>query len=160
LVLLAGANRILVSNPMANARIGLHRPYLSRAAQEKLSPGELAMAQQQAEEELRHLLERERMPKDLLETMMSRASTQIYWVTRKDLLRLDGGYSSWFEELITARCDWDKDFEAALLESASSAPERERERLRARVSQYLGQIQDCIEVETRRAQLARGRPAR
>jgi len=79
---------------------------------EKLSPGELAMAQQQAEEELRHLLERERMPKDLLETMMSRASTQIYWVTRKDLLPPRCGYSSWFEELITARCDWDKDFEA------------------------------------------------
>jgi hypothetical protein len=107
LVLISGANRVAYSGPGDRARIGLHRPYLSRKAYEKLSPSDLAVQQQTAEELVRDFCRREHVPQRLVDEMMSRSSTQVYWMTRKDVLGIQG-YSSWYEELLTMRCGYDK----------------------------------------------------
>jgi hypothetical protein len=110
--------------------------------------------QQDIEELTRRFLQRERVPTHLVDEMMARSSTQVYWLDGSDLLTLGSGYSFWFEELMTARCGWDKDRYFKLLEEASEAPESQRSRLERRFADYAGRVQDCVNSLTRQAQLA------
>jgi hypothetical protein len=157
LVLVAGANRILISNPGANARIGLHRPYLSKETFEGLPVGEAARRQQTVEEVVRTFSRRERIPDALIDEMMQRSSTQIYWLTRKDLIGLSG-YATWFEEMKTALCGWDKGSEQAAFDRIDQSAEEQAPKLRAALAASLGDVQRCVDEATRKAQRSTLKP--
>jgi hypothetical protein len=109
LVWVSGAQRIstafLVSRrPDGTSEIGLHRPYFDRDTYER-SPSQVAEMQQEATQLIEKYLKKEQVPQELVEKMLLRASTQIYWVGPEDANI--SGMSPWFEEMMIARCGYD-----------------------------------------------------
>lgn len=109
LVWVAGAQRITLAFNVprradGTSEIGLHRPYLERKAYER-SPTEVAAMQQHATQLTADYLKKEQVPQDLVEKMLSRASTEVYWVGPDDTKI--SGMSPWFEEMMIARCGFD-----------------------------------------------------
>ena len=109
LVWVAGAQRITASfiaprRADGTSEIGLHRPYLEREAYER-SPSQVAAMQQQATQLTSDYLKKEQVPQSLIEKMLSRASTQVYWVGPEDTNI--SGMSPWFEEMMIAKCGFD-----------------------------------------------------
>ena len=109
LVWVAGAQRLTISfivprQPDGTSEIGLHRPYLDRDAYGR-SPSQIAAMQQQAMGLTATYLKNEQVPQELIEKMLSRASTQVYWVGPEDANI--SGMSPWFEEMMIARCGHD-----------------------------------------------------
>lgn len=109
LVWVAGATRyssafLVPRHNDGSSEIGLHRPYLEPKAYEG-SPNEVAALHQRATRLTSEYLIREQVPQELIEKMLSRASTQVYWVgpedTRISLM------APWFEEMMIARCNFD-----------------------------------------------------
>lgn len=107
LIWVAGADRSAFTFSLASGEtsdIGLHRPYLDRSAYES-SPEKVAGMQQQVMLATAEYLKREQVPQALIEKMLQRASTQVYWLTGEDPDIT--GRSSWFEEMMIARCGYD-----------------------------------------------------
>ena len=148
LVWVAGAQRmttafILPRHADGTSEIGLHRPYLERGAYERL-PSQVAAMQQQATQLTSEYLRREQVPQDLIEKMLSRASTQVYWVGPGDT---EISFKSpWFEEMMIARCGFDP---TRTEESARYATERWLERLAATGSPDMS---DRVDKDTRERQ--------
>ncbi|MGK2913800.1 MAG: hypothetical protein ACSLE5_04975 [Porticoccaceae bacterium] len=111
LIWVAGADRNAFTyslTPTETSDIGLHRPYLDRSTY-KSSPERVAEAQQQVMLATSEFLKREQVPQALIEKMLQRASTQVYWLTDED----PGitGLSPWFEEMMIARCGYDPTYD-------------------------------------------------
>jgi hypothetical protein len=127
LVWVAGAQRLSASFLLprrsdGTSTIGLHRPYFERGVYE-LSPTQVAAMQQEAMQLVETYLTRERVPRQLIEKMLSHASTDIYWVGPED--PNISGMSPWFEEMMIARCGFDP---ARTRDAAAYAAERAMER--------------------------------
>lgn len=106
LVWVAGADRsTLPSLPEGKSGIGLHRPYLEKSAYAN-PPETVAAMQQQAMQATAEYLQREQVPRTLIEKMLQRASTQVHWLTEEEYAELSA-LSSWFEEMMIARCGYD-----------------------------------------------------
>lgn len=89
------------------SRIGLHRPYYS-AETYKLQDGEAVAARQtRAMATVRRFLEEQNVSQRLIDTMMRRASNDVYWLSGMDREEI-GGYAPWFEEVLIAECAYDK----------------------------------------------------
>lgn len=147
LVLMAGGNRALVSNPQSNARIGLHRPYDDKATQKD------------AEESLRAFARRERVPERLVDEMMSRSSPNAYWLTRKEAADLSG-YASWFEEFALAACGWDKPTELDAWTRHQQATGEQKRRIEEALLRHTTEVRICVNEKTRQAQHANPMPSR
>lgn len=111
LVWVAGAQRISTSflsprSPDGTSEIGLHRPVFDRDTYQR-PPSQIAAMQQEAMQLTANYLKREQVPQELIEKMLSRASTQIYWVGPEDANI--SGMSPWFEEMMIARCGFNPD---------------------------------------------------
>lgn len=109
LLWVAGAQRITTAFVMprhadGTSEIGLHRPYFEREAYER-TPVQVAAMQQQAMQLTTDYLKKEQVPQDLIEKMLSRASTQVHWIGPEDTSI--SGMSPWFEEMMIARCGFD-----------------------------------------------------
>lgn len=139
LVLMAGGNRTLVSNPHSNARIGLHRPDDAEA--------------------LRAFARRERVPERLVDEMLSRSPTNAYWLTRKDAADLSG-YAAWFEELAIAACGWDRPADQDAWTRRQQATGEQKRRIEEALLRRLTEVRVCINEKTREAQRANAMPAR
>ena len=63
--------------------------------------------QQQLMSRIRQYLGAENVPQMLVDAMMSRPSTDVYWLTDDDLESL-GEYSPAYEELLIAKCGYDR----------------------------------------------------
>jgi hypothetical protein len=88
-------------------RIGLHRPYL-KGSTLKIGDPTNVMDRQQAEmAKVTDYLRRESVPLKLIDEMMTHPSNDIYWMTEDDLWKL-GEYHPSFEEVLIARCGYDK----------------------------------------------------
>ena len=170
LVWVAGAQRISTAFLMprradGTSEIGLHRPYFEREAYER-SPNEVAARQQQATRLTSEYLMNEQVPQELIEKMLSRASTQVYWVGPEDVNI--SGMSPWFEEMMIARCGFDptRTEEAARyaverkvkrwaatgsLEIADPAGKDLREQQDEELSRRYFACQQAVQVSTQRA---------
>lgn len=108
LVWVAGAERNTVA--LGNeSDIGLHRPFLARAAYGD-PPEQIARAQQHAMQVTREYLLRELIPQPLIERMLQRASTQVYWLKSEDAEEITGR-APWFDEMMIARCKYDPTYD-------------------------------------------------
>lgn len=83
--------------------IGLHRPYLINPSTEHNS----TEAQKRAQRKIVVYLEERLVPRRLIDTMMARASNDIYWITEDDYFEM-GEYPPHLEELVIAKCRYDK----------------------------------------------------
>lgn len=128
LVWVAGSQRLTTAflvprNADGTSQIGLHRPYLDRKSYER-PPTEVAAMQQHVMRLTAEYLKREQVPQSLIEKMLSRASTDVYWVGPEDTNI--SGMSPWFEEMMIVRCGYNP---ARVREDASYAADRTIERL-------------------------------
>ncbi len=83
--------------------IGLHRPYLANPTGEQRS----FERQKSGQKFAASYLEERAVPRRLIDVMLSRPSNDIYWVRQSDLNEL-GEYPSDVEELLIARCEYDR----------------------------------------------------
>lgn len=117
-IFLAGDNRAAgerSEGKMRPGRIGLHRPYLGGGALKKGDPA-VGMERQQAEMgKVIDYLRRESVPLRLIDEMMSHPSNDIYWLTYDDLWQL-GEFHPGLEEVLIARCAYDKRYTSAAYE--------------------------------------------
>lgn len=82
--------------------VGLHRPYLKSPHETEESLNK----QKQLILAVRKYFEAKNIPSNLLDLMMSRPSTDVYWLTTSDLLSI-GEYPPELEELFIAKCGYD-----------------------------------------------------
>ena len=114
LIWVAGAERVTMTHSFSRggtsetSDIGLHRPYLEKSAYEG-APEKVAEMQQQVMLATAEYLKREQIPQALIEKMLQRASTQVYWLTDDD--PVIPTTSSWFEEMMIARCGYDPTYD-------------------------------------------------
>lgn len=113
LVWVAGAERNALPPfnfvPGDKSAIGLHRPYFEASAYHQ-APDRVAAIQQQAMLAAEAYLRREQVPQHLIEKMLQRPSTQVYWLSEEDTDAVVG-QSAWFQEMMIARCEWDPAFD-------------------------------------------------
>jgi len=159
LVLMAGGKRVLVSNPQSNARIGLHRPPDGRAGHANANAAQAGRRQPDAEQSLRAFARREQVPERLVEEMMARSSSEVYWLTRQDAASLSG-YSTWFEEFATAACGLDRRGEMDAWARHRQAGSEEKRRIEAALLRQLTDVGYCLNEKAREAQRAKAMPSR
>lgn len=97
--------------------IGLHRPYLDPAGYAG-SPDAIASMQQQLMRATSEYLKDESVPQALIEKMLQRSSTQVYWLSPEDPDLT--GRAPWFEEMMIATCKLDPSYERESSQWASS----------------------------------------
>lgn len=110
LVWVAGADRFQAS--FKKAGLGLHRPYFSAETYNQQDASTVAQRQQEVSLKVRAYLRRFEVPDALIDTMMSRSSKDVYWVSAGDDPFVMSGRAPWFEELMIARCKFDPVFDA------------------------------------------------
>jgi hypothetical protein len=131
LIWVAGSDRSAFTYSLVEggtSDIGLHRPYLDKSAYEG-SPEKVAERQQQVMLATAEYLKREQVPQALIEKMLQRASTQVYWLTDEDPDIT--GRSPWFEEMMIARCGYDPTYDRETAAWVSKAIDENSSKQRA-----------------------------
>ena len=90
-----------------SGRLGLHRPFLSKEFFNSVDSEDATKSQSRLMKEVSAYLESMMVPRQLIEMMMNRPSTEVYWMTGKDIESL-GEYAPEREELFTAKCGYDR----------------------------------------------------
>lgn len=118
--------------PYATGYVGLHRPYLAAETFKEEDASTSMKQQQQLMSRIRQYLGAENVPQMLVDAMMSRPSTDVYWLTDDDLESL-GEYSPAYEELLIAKCGYDRKltdrYQSAILSNDLAAHRRAFEAL-------------------------------
>ena len=95
-------------NVSKSGHVGLHRPYFAKETYQKSDGGTLASRQAGAMSVVRSYLQDQGVPHALIDTMMRRASNEIYWLAKPDYDAI-GVYAPWYEEVLLAECGMEKD---------------------------------------------------
>lgn len=122
--------------------VGIHRPYLSHSLMKKLAPSEAEKEQNKAIQMARDYLLELQLPMSIIDMMVRRSSTDIYWLTRDDLDNLLGNTAPWYEEFLTAKCGWTKQLQNRFDDPSLSDSEFNQ------VAHELGSIRACGRMET------------
>ncbi len=142
-IYLAGDHRVAgerSAEGLRPGRIGLHRPYLGGEALKKGDPGSGMERQQSEMAKVIDYLRRESVPLRLIDEMMSHPSNDIYWLSDEDLWQL-GEYHPGLEEVLIARCAYDKRLTSAAYEQLLLGLD---EAARASGQAQLATLQQCI----------------
>lgn len=115
------------SRELDDGQIGLHRPYLSREVVERSSLAELEQVQKQMYDETRRWLQQNDVADRLIDTMLSRASTEVYWLTSADKAAI-GRRARWYEQVLVTRCNLNKVLEERYLSGDSNGAEADAAR--------------------------------
>jgi hypothetical protein len=145
-----------VSRITTDGTLGLHRPFLSRAAYATLSVKDAQSLHEQSLSELRQWFQYKGVPGRLIDTMMSTPSTDIYWMSQDDIRAL-GKTQAWVEELMIARCN----FESRLFESWSEASIKGEKKLAEILQRQLDRQTSCTKsvILERRSEFLSAKPA-
>lgn len=84
--------------------VGIHRPYLSPARFQSLSPSAAETLETHALTDAENYLHELRVPSNLVDTMFEHASTEIHWLSAEELDHQLGESPAWYEEFLIARC--------------------------------------------------------
>ena len=101
LLYVAAPNRTASGEP--NHAIGIHRPYFSSAQTSQMSPADAEAAHSAAFFRMRKWLQDNIVPQDLIDKLIARPSTDVYWLSANDIERL-GSRAPWYEEWVLAKC--------------------------------------------------------
>lgn len=85
-------------------RLGIHRPYFNPRYFAGLRPLDAEMKQLELTNALNTFLERNDVPRSLIDKMNSTSSKEIYWLNETEVETL-GRYPNWFEEFLIAKCN-------------------------------------------------------
>lgn len=85
------------------AALGVHRPSYSKSGVSMQSPDQADRAHSTAFNSMSKWLQEQLVPQDLIDLLLARPSTDIYWLTVDDVNRL-GSRAPWYEEWVLARC--------------------------------------------------------
>ena len=88
-------------------RVGLHRPFMPKEFFNNVDTSEAVNTQRELMKRVSSYLESQMVPRRLIELMMTRPSTQVYWMTFEDIQTL-GEYSPPREEYFVAKCGYDR----------------------------------------------------
>ena len=101
------ASGMTTINGIFFGRVGLHRPYLTKEFFNNNENLNSTKTQEELMVAVKKYLEKQMVPNYLIETMMSRSSSEIYLLSDKDLQSLGEVYPP-REELFTAKCGYKK----------------------------------------------------
>lgn len=94
-------------------RIGIHRPYFDQRYFAGLRPADAEKKHSELTTALNTFLEKNSVPRNLIDKMNSTSSKEIYWLSETDIEAL-GRYPSWFEEFLIAKCKRAPGFQAGI----------------------------------------------
>lgn len=100
--------------------LGIHRAYFDPQYFSGLTLNDAEKRQVQLTNAVKKLLEDNSVPSYLIDRMNRTSSSDIYWLNSDEISDL-GEYPSWFEELLIAKCGYDKTV-VNRLKRASEAP--------------------------------------
>ena len=97
--------------------IGVHRPYVHPKRLLAMSILESERSQKQAMRAARAYLEANDVPTSIIDKMFQSASTQVHWLSRKELDDELGRRPPWFEQYLITHCGYDKALENRYFET-------------------------------------------
>lgn len=86
--------------------IGIHRAYFDAKLYSNLSVAEIRDLQSQLSRLVDSILEKNSVPKTIVDRLNSTSSGEIYWLS-SDEVDLLGKYPDWFEEILIGKCGLD-----------------------------------------------------
>lgn len=92
------------------AKLGVHRAYFAQDFFAGLPPTQAQKRQSELTAAVRRMLDESGVPQFLVDRVNATSSAEIYWLTTDDLERL-GMRPAWYEELLIAKCAFDKRLE-------------------------------------------------
>jgi len=101
LIFVSAVTRAAVGNV-----VGVHRPYFSLESFAGLPPNEADRKYRNMAESVKTFLERNDVPRSIIEHMFSLASNEIYWLDDNDLHDL-GHRPAWYDQYILSKCGFD-----------------------------------------------------
>jgi hypothetical protein len=119
-IIFASAVRRLTNDGMS---VGIHRPYVYPDRLRSLSPSAAEALETDALLDAEKYLHDLRVPTSLVEEMFEHASTEVHWLNKREFLEL-GQRPPWYEELLIARCGFDKNAETRFLTGRASIQDR------------------------------------
>ena len=87
-----------------DAKIGLHRPYLTKERAKTILPEDLDKHNKVLAKKVSEKLREWEIPEYLIEKMLAMSSVDVYWLTKSDLQAIPTVSSAW-EESVIAKCD-------------------------------------------------------
>ncbi len=87
----------------SGGKVGIHRPYFDQRYFAGLSPTNAEKRQLELTKAFNDYLERNYVPRQLVDRMNATSSKEIRWLTEDDLDEL-GRYANWYEEFLLAKC--------------------------------------------------------
>jgi hypothetical protein len=115
-IIFASAVRRLATGGM----VGIHRPYVHPDRLRSLSPSAAESLETRALLEAEKYLHELRVPTSLVEEMFEQASTEVHWLSERELALQLGQRPPWYEEFLIARCGLDKSAETRFYANRSS----------------------------------------
>ena len=106
--------------------VGIHRPYFPSSEFDGMSLEEAQTKHRWLMDTIRQYLEEQDVPRYLIERMFSLASTEIYWLNRRDLDAI-GRRANWWDQVLVNRCKLDKRLEQKYLSGETHPQTREAE---------------------------------
>lgn len=94
-------------NRASHGKIGIHRVYFDRSYFAGLSLKDAERSQAELTKSVNALLEDNSVPRYLIETMNRTSSSEIHWLSDKEIGDL-GERPAWYEEFLIAKCGYDK----------------------------------------------------
>lgn len=92
--------------------VAFHRPIIAAEHSKGLSVTDAEINQLSVEKSVRDYLSALGIPIPLIDTMMSIASTELYWLSGDDLVVRIGRRAPWYEKFLITRCGFDKKIES------------------------------------------------
>jgi hypothetical protein len=92
--------------------VAFHQPVIAAGHSRGLSVAEAEINHLSVQKSVRDYLSALGIPIQLIDTMMSTASSELYWLSGEDLVVRVGPRAPWYEKFLTTRCGFDKNAEA------------------------------------------------
>jgi hypothetical protein len=115
-IIFASAVRRLATGGM----VGIHRPFVHPDRLRSLSPSAAESLETGALLDAEKYLHELRVPTSLVEEMFEQASTEVHWLTERELALQLGQRPPWYKEFLIARCGLDKSAETRFYANRSS----------------------------------------
>lgn len=118
--------------------MGIHRPYFSKDAFAKLSPGDAEKAYAELERHVRSYMLEMGAPQELLDRMFERASNEIDLVPASEFRKFYKSKESFLDEWLIAKCGSTRDLDGLTAAELKDFKEIEAEQIRARIADKSG----------------------
>jgi len=104
--------------------LGIHRPYVYAERGATMSAAEMEAFQKRVFKEARSYLEDLDVPTSLIDTMFQQASTDVHWLSKREVEEQLGRRPPYYEQFLISRCNFSKALERQYFSSSDKA-ERE-----------------------------------